>query len=547
MGHGDGKEHGRRPEGGAAGPHHAPADSSTPGKNTLIERIDQGGRNGPYKGRSGFGRFITEQKEPAGSEDGEARRIAAEGSADANAPLPHLDKIQRSFGRHDVSHVRAAQDGTAGEATDALGAEAFAFGDRVAFGGAPSLHTAAHEAAHIVQQKAGVQLAGGVGSEGDAYERHADAVADRVVAGESAESLLDAMAGTGGGAAAQPALQLVTKIKPPDRRVGQPLEQLTLEEVKALISQLEGSALIYYKIDYDGETKGALLARAKKQRAKLESETKATFNVRSRGTDMHGVVLSDIPEVLAAASNSGLHVAAAANQSTVLATFGNSIAQSHGGQAKDTDPDAWKLIFEQQQDGLKTLAYGKPSKEIRGPRENAAELKADKKVEFKRPTKDPWVRRFEIGGACKRGKETPGRDAAMGGLNACQYAQMAKLQDADKHSWEWLHLIAASIGGNNEEGNLVAGTVDSNTLMIPFEQKVVAYAKENATPFDPVIYTVTAQLWEKTWVAVNLHLKAEHKNKVLAEFSVPALQISTLTKFEYDYYAAIFKAMFPKG
>lgn len=542
MGHGDGREHGRRPEAGAAGPLHEPGDSSAPGKSTLIERAAPGGRNGPYKGRSGFGRFITEQKEPAGSEDA-ARRIATEGSAGANAPLPQLDKIQRSFGRHDVSHVRAAQDGTAGEATEALGAEAFAFGDRVAFGGAPSLHTAAHEAAHIVQQKAGVQLAGGIGAEGDAYERHADAVADRVVAGESAESLLDTMAGTGGGAAAQPALQLVTKIKPPDRRVGQPLEQLTLEEVKALISQLEGSALIYYKINYDGETKGQLLARAQKQRAHLESETKP-FNVRSRGTDMVGVVLSDIPEVLDAATNSGLHIASASNKSTMLSVFGESIAQSHGGKAKDSDPDAWKVVFEHQQQGLNTLIFGKPSIEVRGPRANAAELKPDKKVEFKRPSQAKVERKLEITGPCKRGKESPGRDAAMGGLSALHYAEMAGLADAKKHTWEWLHLIGSGIGGNNEEGNLVAGLYDSNTRMIPFEHELVAYCKQNATPTHPVVYTVTAELWDKTWVAKTIYMQAAHKNKVIAKCEVPALQTSTVFKMEYDYFTFLFKQMF---
>jgi hypothetical protein len=44
-----------------------------------------------------------------------------------------------------------------------------------------------------------VQLAGGVGSEGDEYERHADEVAALVVRGESAEALLDRYAGGGGG------------------------------------------------------------------------------------------------------------------------------------------------------------------------------------------------------------------------------------------------------------------------------------------------------------------------------------------------------------
>ncbi len=68
--------------------------------------------------------------------------------------------------------------------------------------GATDLHTVAHEAARVVQQRAGVQLTGGVGEAGDPYERHADEIADRVVQGKSAESLLDAMGPARGAAPA---------------------------------------------------------------------------------------------------------------------------------------------------------------------------------------------------------------------------------------------------------------------------------------------------------------------------------------------------------
>jgi LysM repeat protein len=74
----------------------------------------------------------------------------------------------------------------------------------VAFAGAPSLHTAAHEAAHVVQQRGGVQLLGGVGAAGDEHEQHANAVADAVVTGGSAEGLLDAYAPGGGGGPGAP-------------------------------------------------------------------------------------------------------------------------------------------------------------------------------------------------------------------------------------------------------------------------------------------------------------------------------------------------------
>lgn len=118
--------------------------------------------------------------------------VAAQGTQGAGSPLPHLDQIQRSFGRHDVSGVKAHTGGDAAAASAQLGARAYAHGNSVAFASEPDLHTAAHEAAHVVQQRGGVQLKGGVdGGASDPYEQHADAVADAVVGGRSAERLLD--------------------------------------------------------------------------------------------------------------------------------------------------------------------------------------------------------------------------------------------------------------------------------------------------------------------------------------------------------------------
>ncbi len=132
---------------------------------------------------------------------------AEHGIRGSSGPLPFFDQIQRSFGGHDISHVRAHTDANAAQGAEAMGAQAYATGDHVAFAGAPDLHTAAHEAAHVIQQRAGVHLKGGVGEVGDRYEQHADAVADRVVRGESAVDLLDQVARPGARAAAPAAIQ----------------------------------------------------------------------------------------------------------------------------------------------------------------------------------------------------------------------------------------------------------------------------------------------------------------------------------------------------
>jgi hypothetical protein len=134
--------------------------------------------------------------------------IAAQGTQGSGSALPYLNIIQGSFGSHDVSNVQAYSGGAAQGATQALGAQAYASGNKVAFNGSTSLHTAAHEAAHIVQQRSGVSLSGGVGQSGDSYEQHADAVADAVVQGKSAEGLLNRFAGGSPGAAHGAATQL---------------------------------------------------------------------------------------------------------------------------------------------------------------------------------------------------------------------------------------------------------------------------------------------------------------------------------------------------
>lgn len=135
------------------------------------------------------------QRHGGGEDTAGVHEAAAAGIASGGGALPYADKIQASFGAHDVSQVQAHTGSNAAAASQAMGAEAYATGNHVVFGGAPDLHTAAHEAAHVVQQQAGVSLSGGVGQAGDSYEQHADAVADAVVSGQSAEGLLSQMTG----------------------------------------------------------------------------------------------------------------------------------------------------------------------------------------------------------------------------------------------------------------------------------------------------------------------------------------------------------------
>jgi hypothetical protein len=188
----------------------APRDQiSIPGKRALTDGMSRRAQvDGGQAALPVLGQAVQRKANGAGPAAVDPRLVAAEGTQGPGEPLPHLDVIQRAFGRHDVSGIQAQIGGDAVDACDALGAEAFATGTRVAFRAAPTLHTTAHEAAHVVQQRAGVSLSGRLGADGDAYERHADAVAEAVVRGETAEGLLDAFARPGAGASNAAAVQL---------------------------------------------------------------------------------------------------------------------------------------------------------------------------------------------------------------------------------------------------------------------------------------------------------------------------------------------------
>jgi hypothetical protein len=112
----------------------------------------------------------------------------------AHAPLPHFARIQAAFGRHDLSDVKAQVGGPAGEANDRMRSLGYTVGDRIGFRASPDLRLAAR--GHARRATARRRSASdGVGRPGDGYEQQADAVADAVERGESAELLLDRAAG----------------------------------------------------------------------------------------------------------------------------------------------------------------------------------------------------------------------------------------------------------------------------------------------------------------------------------------------------------------
>jgi hypothetical protein len=161
-------QRGRATSGHGATPSHDGSGSATsfaPGKRAKTDGFVQ---------RRGSGSAPSAQPDRRVSGADERTDVDRQGGVS----LPFLDTIQASFGEHDLSGVHAHIGGQAADACADIGATAYASGQDVAFAGPPDLHTAAHEAAHVVQQRSGVHLEGGVGESGDAYEREADDVAD---------------------------------------------------------------------------------------------------------------------------------------------------------------------------------------------------------------------------------------------------------------------------------------------------------------------------------------------------------------------------------
>lgn len=128
---------------------------------------------------------------------GRLHDIARLGLSGQPVKLPFADELQRAFGTSALRSVKAFVGGAASRANEQLGSSAFTLGDRVAFARPPDLWTAAHEATHVVQQRAGCRQRDRVVMEDSLQERQADAIADRVSRGESAAPLFDQRCGRG--------------------------------------------------------------------------------------------------------------------------------------------------------------------------------------------------------------------------------------------------------------------------------------------------------------------------------------------------------------
>ncbi len=186
---------------------------------TVVEKSEV---SQPAAGRDGARARRTEAGTTAPAPAVQRKSIGTADPSHATVPVAHdllqspgrsLDPATRAFLEQRMEHnfgaVRVHSDGRADDAARAVDARAFTLGQDIVFGRGEyrpgtteGTRLLAHELAHVVQQRRGVSIDGGMGRVGDGYERQADAVADAVVAGRPAATLLGPDAGRGGGGVA---------------------------------------------------------------------------------------------------------------------------------------------------------------------------------------------------------------------------------------------------------------------------------------------------------------------------------------------------------
>jgi hypothetical protein len=151
--------------------------------------------------------------------------------------------------------------------------------------------------------------------------------------------------------------------------------------------------------------------------------------------------------------------------------------------------------------GADWLYYGVSPLPLRGARPTTKAPKADPKFPLALGTD---VIEIEVwyNSPALLGSEAPTRDVVMGD-SALNYAASVYGDEwARARNWEWLHIVAHSLGGNNEVGNLVAGTYDANTKMIPFEKEIRDLSQDAAKR--PLLVSYKIDLFPDSWVAIGI-------------------------------------------
>jgi hypothetical protein len=182
--------------------------------------------------------------------------------------------------------------------------------------------------------------------------------------------------------------------------------------------------------------------------------------------------------------------------------------------------------------GADYLYYGPSPLPVRAPNPSPKAAKADPNFPAP-PDTDELVLVVQWNEAATGGSETPARDTAMGD-SALNYAAACYGKEwAEGRRWEWLHIVGHALGGNNEVGNLVAGTYDANTQMIPYEKRLLD-ATQRAGQYNPVEARYIVALFPDSWVAIDIRLEFHGCGEWVLPQTFRCQTALTFDKFQYD-------------
>jgi hypothetical protein len=156
------------------------------------------------------------------------------------------------------------------------------------------------------------------------------------------------------------------------------------------------------------------------------------------------------------------------------------------------------------------LYFGKTPLDMKGPRPVAMAPKGD--PTFPGPHGSDLIEIVvEYEGPATNGDTSRSRDTVMGDSARNYAATYYGAEWANARTWEWLHIRAHSLGGDNEVGNLVAGTFDANTKMIPLE-RMAQQLSQNASATGKVKVSWEVDVYPNSWVALGIKMSIEYKD-----------------------------------
>ena len=250
------------------------------------------------------------------------------------------------------------------------------------------------------------------------------------------------------------------------------------------------------------------------------------FNVRGRAVDARSTnvfISASQPKLLIAGSHKVQLIAKAV-------TLGDAYAEE---QALNKGVKGAYLLIGYGDDWL---YFGKTPLDMLGARPVAKGAKADPK--FPAATGVDLIEIVvEYDGPATNGDTSKARDTVMGDSARNYAASVYGEHWANARSWEWLHIRAHSLGGDNAVGNLVAGTFDANTKMIPYERQIHLLS-QTATPADTFKVKWEIDVYPDSWVAIAIKMSIQHKDSngqlVVQSADFNAQTDMNLDKLQYD-------------